>query len=172
MKVHPVITAAHNKPLRRTNADKRKAAEVAIGARPDLSPEAIGQHWLAFLVSRCGKDRMKKIYSSGPMTGRPEFYFPAFHSAAAELRAAGHDVVNPAELNPVTGGDWKMSLRGDIAAMCACDAVALLPGWQTSSGAHLEVHVAHRLGLEIRHVHEWANARNQGLAPKEKTNAE
>ena len=30
-----------------------------------------------------------------------------------------------------------------------CDALALLDGWQRSAGAHLEMHVAHRVGMEI-----------------------
>jgi len=28
-------------------------------------------------------------------------------------------------------------------------ALALLDGWQTSAGAHLEMHVAHRVGMQI-----------------------
>ena len=39
-----------------------------------------------------------KMYLSGPMTGMAENNFPAFHDAAAKLRAGGHEVVNPAEL--------------------------------------------------------------------------
>ena len=39
----------------------------------------------------------KTIYVSGPMSGLPDLNFPAFHAAAAELRALGHTVVNPAE---------------------------------------------------------------------------
>jgi uncharacterized protein DUF4406 len=38
-----------------------------------------------------------KIYISGRMSGLPEFNFPAFHKAAADWRAAGWEVVNPAE---------------------------------------------------------------------------
>ena len=40
------------------------------------------------------------IYIAGPMTGRPDLNFPAFHAAATTLRDAGFDVVNPAEINP------------------------------------------------------------------------
>lgn len=98
---------------------------------------------------------MKKIYISGPMTGLPEYNFPSFHAAAARLRQCGHDVVSPAEINPETGGDWHNYLRADIKALCDCDAIALLPGWQNSQGAHLELHLAHRLGLEIGTVDEF-----------------
>jgi len=38
-----------------------------------------------------------KLYLAGPMRGYPEFNHPAFHAAAAELRASGHAVFNPAE---------------------------------------------------------------------------
>ena len=105
------------------------------------------------------KDAMKKIYISGPMTGYPENNFPAFHAHAALLREQGHEVVNPAEINvglvePAHGTpEWQAfyqaCLRADIRALCDCDAISLLPGWENSNGAHLELHIAHRLGLEV-----------------------
>ena len=35
------------------------------------------------------------------------------------------------------------------------NALALLPGWEDSSGAHLEVHLAHRLGMKVRKIEEF-----------------
>ncbi len=92
---------------------------------------------------------MKRIYISGPMTGMPELNFPAFHAEAARLTSLGYDVVNPAELNPDPAMGWHECMRRDLAALLTCDALALMDGWQKSDGAHLEMHVAHRVGMEI-----------------------
>lgn len=90
-----------------------------------------------------------RLYLSGPMTGLPEFNFPAFHAEASRLRGLGFDVVSPAELNPDPSATWHDCMRRDLAALLTCDAIALMPGWQKSAGAHLEMHVAHRVGMEI-----------------------
>lgn len=95
---------------------------------------------------------MRRAYLSGAMSGLPDHNFPAFHAEAAKLRAAGWDVVNPAELNPDTTMTWEECLRVDIRELCGCDAIALMPGWERSKGANLELHVAHRLGLEVIHL--------------------
>lgn len=92
---------------------------------------------------------MIRIYLSGPMTGLPEYNFPAFNAEAARLRALGYDVVNPAELNPEPGKAWHECMRADIRELMTCDTIALLPGWHGSDGAHLELHVAHRVGIKI-----------------------
>lgn len=92
---------------------------------------------------------MKRIYISGPMTGLPELNFPAFNAEAARLRSLGFEVVNPADLNPDPATGWHECMRRDLAALLTCDALALMDGWQKSSGAHLEMHVAHRVGMEI-----------------------
>lgn len=89
-----------------------------------------------------------RIYLSGPMSGLTD-PSPAFHAYAAQLRAAGHEVVNPADLNPEPGKTWHDCLRTDIRELCGCDALALLPGWERSAGANLELHLAHRLGMEV-----------------------
>lgn len=110
---------------------------------------------------------MKRVYISGPMTGLPDLNFPAFNAAAALLRARGLEVVNPAEISVQNPGNWEDCMKADIKALCDCDALALLPGWANSRGAHLEVHLAHRLGMRIGTVDEFAlNAADRGPAAR------
>lgn len=90
-----------------------------------------------------------RVYIAGPMSGIQALNFPAFHAAAARLRAEGFDVVNPAEINPDPAAGWEACMRADIAQLITCDAIALLPGWQRSRGATLEHHIATALGLAI-----------------------
>lgn len=92
---------------------------------------------------------MNRIYLSGPMTGMPQHNFPAFNAEAARLRALGYDVVNPVDINPDPGVTWHQCLRNDLQALLTCDTLALLDGWMISQGAHLELHVAHRVGMRI-----------------------
>lgn len=116
-----------------------------------------------------------RIYLAGPMRGIPEFNFPAFHAAAAKLRADGHVVFSPAEADTALfgvvsspdgneetfaqeQGKTPLELRRlvfghDFAWICAeADAVALLPGWAHSRGALAEKAAADALGLEIIYV--------------------
>jgi hypothetical protein len=90
-----------------------------------------------------------KLYVSGPMTGYADFNYPAFHEAAAFWRSQGHEVVSPAELNVDTDGAWEQYLRNDLRALLDCDAITLLPGWEDSRGANLELHVAKTLGMTV-----------------------
>lgn len=90
-----------------------------------------------------------KIYISGPMTGLPEHNFPAFNAKAAELRAQGHEVVNPAELPEIPNGTWADYLKRDLPLLFECEAIYLMGGWFDSKGARLEWHNASELGLRI-----------------------
>lgn len=83
------------------------------------------------------------------MTGLPELNFPAFHASAAALRAQGHTVINPAEINPDVGADWLECMRADIAQLVTCDSIHMLPGWEKSRGARLEHHIASALGMKV-----------------------
>lgn len=86
-----------------------------------------------------------RIYISGPMTGLPDFNYPAFNAEAARLRALGYEVESPAE-NPQQP-DWEGYMRQALIQMLTCDAVAFLPGWAESRGALLERYVANQVGL-------------------------
>jgi hypothetical protein len=95
-----------------------------------------------------------KFYLSGPMSGIPESNFPAFQEAAHRLREMGYEVISPAEINSEQGLPWETYLKADIKGLCDCDAVALLPGWENSKGAHLEMHIAHRCGMKIMRIED------------------
>ncbi|MDE2098122.1 MAG: DUF1937 family protein [Patescibacteria group bacterium] len=95
-----------------------------------------------------------RIYISGPMRNRPFFNFAAFDEAAAQLAELGHTPISPAEssrwlvrecgFDPACESDYaKVSLEtymeDDIRAMRHADCVVLLPGWQRSRGARVEI---------------------------------
>ena len=95
------------------------------------------------------------IYIAGPMTGIVDHNFPAFHAAAKKLRAQGYAVFNPAEINADAVDvirPWSWYMRKDLAELVKCEAIYLLPGWENSKGATLEMHVAERLGMTIVHA--------------------
>jgi len=106
-----------------------------------------------------------RIYIFGPMRGRPEFNFPAFHDAARYLRKWGHTVISPAEMDieqdgfdPVTG-DNKLSQRGyaerDASAIIGIngqqgvDGLYGLRGWPESNGGVAEAAIGHWIGAKF-----------------------
>jgi hypothetical protein len=100
-----------------------------------------------------------KLYVTGPMTGLPEFNYPAFRAAGARLQLAGFEVLNPidAEEHNVTGQPqaWDWYMRHALRMVLDADGLAVLPGAALSRGARLEIHVAAALGLPIRDVAVW-----------------
>jgi hypothetical protein len=94
--------------------------------------------------------RTKRVYIAGPMTGYVEHNFPAFHAAAARLREAGWEPINPAEnfggRTDLPRGSY---IRADAVLLAQCDAIAMLPGWQESRGAKQEYLFAHEVGMPV-----------------------
>lgn len=101
-----------------------------------------------------------KIYIAGPMSGYPEFNFPAFFQAEHTLKRQGWTVFNPAnkeaekELDQeafATGDHVKATAAGfnfrecylwDVSKVIEADAIYMLKGWESSPGAVGEHSVA------------------------------
>lgn len=113
--------------------------------------------------------RQLKVYLAGPMRGIPNFNFPAFDYAAEKLRALGFEVFSPADhdrtMDPTIGdnatGDEAQitthTIRDFLGADLAwitreADIIALLPGWDKSSGANAEFSTGIALGLSTLHL--------------------
>ena len=92
---------------------------------------------------------MKRVYIAGPMTGLPDFNFPAFNAEAARLRALGWEVENPAENRTPPSGEWIDYMRLALPQLMTCDFILLLPGWQESKGACVEKKVANAMGIFV-----------------------
>ncbi len=99
------------------------------------------------------------LYLAGPMRGIEDFNFPAFKDATKKLRRMGYDVASPAEhdleigFDPSSGSldgfSLEDSMRWDLAAVLRCDAIAVLPGWESSEGVAIEMTVAHAIGTPV-----------------------
>lgn len=98
--------------------------------------------------------RAKRVYVAGPMTGLKDFNYPAFNAAADALRAQGYQVESPADHGIVEGAQWADYMAYDLTRLGLCGVIALLPGWERSEGAKLEVQIAHRLGMAVVNAHD------------------
>lgn len=90
---------------------------------------------------------MTRVYVAGPMSGYPDHNFHEFRREAQRLRQIGFEVVNPVDINPDPKTPWAECMKVDIKALMDCDLIALLPNWEASRGARLEVHIAQALGI-------------------------
>jgi Domain of unknown function (DUF4406) len=112
----------------------------------------------------------KKIYISGPISGKPDHNLPAFRAAEKMWQSRGYDVVVPHDIpahdhegtpcppSYAEGGyghSAACNLRADLVVLLTCDEVATLPGWDHSVGAKLEISVALHCGIPIRYMQEW-----------------
>lgn len=101
-----------------------------------------------------------KAYIAGPMTGIPEYNFPAFREAAQRLRDEGYEVVSPVELDeaesfnehgdgqPLDKSQYAHFLRRDLDAIAdGVDVIVCLPGYENSKGAQVEIAFARSLGI-------------------------
>lgn len=110
------------------------------------------------------------IYIAGPMRGKPNWNYEAFHKAEETLKASGWNAVNPATLDDnyqdtkdlgspedFDPGSIKKHkdanrkiMRRDVTAICdRCDAIFMLKDWERSLGACAEFYLASSIGLDI-----------------------
>jgi len=87
------------------------------------------------------------IYIAGPMTGLPDFNYPAFHKAKEILEAKGFIVRSPADV-PIQDSveDY---MRIDIPLLCSCNCTLFLPGWENSKGANIERLISIAIGNQL-----------------------
>lgn len=116
---------------------------------------------------------MRKFYLSGPMRGYPKFNFPAFDAARDAGRARGFGVMSPADMDRELGHtendvleeintpeNQRRFAARDCAALLALkaengDGIALLPGWEKSTGAVAELMLARWLKLTVVDATTW-----------------
>jgi hypothetical protein len=102
----------------------------------------------------------KAVYVAGPMTGYPEFNFPAFFAAQKKLEAQGWKVWNPADkdseanLDPEAvktgndklamekGFDFRDAFGWECDKVVNGDGIYMLKGWEASPGARAEHAIA------------------------------
>lgn len=91
-----------------------------------------------------------RVYLCGSMSSRyPDRGDALFSEHHALLAKQGHEVVDPRVVGGV-GGSWHRAMRLDIAALAACDAVAVIPGVaNTDRGVWIEINVALALGIPV-----------------------
>lgn len=112
-------------------------------------------------------------YVCGPMTRIPRFNYPLFHLVTMHLRLQPRAVISPAELDSKemqalawaspdgdltkmendSGETWGDVLARDVRLIeKQIGAFALLPGWDRSRGARLEVFVGLLVGITEFHT--------------------
>lgn len=106
---------------------------------------------------------MTTFYIAGPMTGHPQFNYPAFHKAGSELKKSEIKFLSPAHnkfgypLQPPHPGEehrWQEYLRASLKKLLLCDGVYMLKGWETSLDAGLEHRIAIALGMTITYQYQ------------------
>lgn len=111
-----------------------------------------------------------RVYISGQMRGIPNWNSEAFARAAEIWKRAGHQPFSPAAI-AIALGYWLQDgedthtpraapitsegrqhlqhvMSMDVACLMAADAIALLPGWENSTGATAELAIAQFFALQ------------------------
>lgn len=93
---------------------------------------------------------MQKCYIAGKVTGLDEkVYKLHFRKAEIAVSVLGYEPVNPIELPHDHDLSWLSYMREAMIEMLKCDAIYVLPNWEDSRGARIEVNLAKELGIPV-----------------------
>lgn len=94
----------------------------------------------------------KYVYISGPVTGRSfEEAKADFDKAACEIKKKHGDavfVVNPFDFCS-KGEEWNYAMKKCIVNLTTCNYIHMLPGFEQSKGARLEITIAQALNFGV-----------------------
>lgn len=100
----------------------------------------------------------KKVYISGKISGEDKATVAdKFYKAAMEIVHAGLHPISPLDNEVPDVASWEEHMRADIRLMLTCDEVLALPDCQYSPGATLELYIAERLHIPIKHLEDYGN---------------
>ncbi|KKL52760.1 hypothetical protein LCGC14_2282260 [marine sediment metagenome] len=106
-------------------------------------------------------DQIKTLYLTGPMRGIRYYNFPAFIEACEQLELKGYAVLCPASTDiaegfnaskpedELTTEDMERFIVRDVQMVIESDGVAVLPGFEKSKGAMVEVSLARFLDKPV-----------------------
>ena len=104
---------------------------------------------------------MTTYYISGPMTGQPGHNYDLFNEVEADLKDAalkGDKIINPARNFDGEKGRLRSEyMKLDMKHVLEADRIILLPGWETSEGAKLEVAVARSCDADFEEARKDEN---------------
>jgi len=93
-----------------------------------------------------------KVYVSGQMTGMPDLNRAAFNEAEEKLIKRGFAVYNPVNFGNEKTDSREELMKKDFELILGSDMVVVLPDWENSWGAVLEVTFAREIGLPVEDV--------------------
>lgn len=91
------------------------------------------------------------VYIAGPMTGLINYNYHSFRAAADYLRLSGYQVRNPATYD-TDWNDHTLYVDLGLKMMDGCNAICLLPGWMSSTGAIAEARKAYDNKFTVVHL--------------------
>lgn len=91
-----------------------------------------------------------KIYISGQITGKDlGTAKEEFERAAEQIRAAGHEPVNPFDNGLPDEASWSAHMVRDVEMLLMCDGIYRVKHWQGCKDARIETHIANELDMHI-----------------------